>query len=112
VPVCAKRRDATMKKLCTTANIIEAQLLADLLKQDGIEVRVFNQYALGAMGEIPFTHTYPELWLVNDGDQPRAEAVLRAVQRAARLDSRKHCRGCGEELSADLLSCWNCGAHQ
>jgi Putative prokaryotic signal transducing protein len=98
-----------MKKLCSTANIIEAQLLADLLKQDGIDVLVFNQYALGAMGEIPFTHTYPELWVVNDHD---LESVARALEHAARRDAHKSCRGCGEQLAADLLSCWNCGAHQ
>jgi hypothetical protein len=101
-----------MKKLCSTANIIEAQLLADLLKQDGIDVRVFNQYALGAMGEIPFTQTYPELWVVNDHDLGRAESVARAVEHAARANVHKLCRGCGEQLSVDLLSCWNCGAHQ
>ena len=92
--------------------MIEAQLLADLLKQDGIEVRVLNQYALGAMGEIPFTHTYPELWVVNDRDLGRASAVTQAAARALTNDAHKPCRGCGEQLLADLLSCWNCGAHQ
>jgi len=101
-----------MKKLCSTANIIEAQLLADLLKQDGIEVRVLNQYALGAMGEIPFTHTYPELWVVNDRDLGRASALTHAAARALANNAHKPCRGCGEQLAADLLSCWNCGAHQ
>lgn len=101
-----------MKKLCSTANIIEAQLLADLLKQDGIDVRVFNQYAVGALGEIPFTHTYPELWVVNDRDLSRANAVTSAAARALASDANKPCRGCGEPLAADLLSCWNCGAHQ
>jgi hypothetical protein len=101
-----------MKKLCSTANIIEAQLLADLLKQDGIDVRVFNQYALGAMGEIPFTHTYPELWVVNDHDLGRAAVVTNAAARSLMQDALKPCRCCGEQLQADLLSCWNCGAHQ
>lgn len=92
--------------------MVEAQLLVDLLQQEGIEVRVLNQYARGAMGEIPFTHAYPELWLLDERDRARAETVLRTLQSAPARGAPRPCRSCGEELAADLLSCWNCGAHQ
>jgi len=35
-----------------------------------------NEYLLGALGEIPFTECYPELWIPNDEDYPRAKEVL------------------------------------
>ena len=39
-----------------------------LLGQAGIEALVFNEHAQSALGEIPFTHASPELWVAEDRD--------------------------------------------
>lgn len=61
-----------MLRLGTAANLPEAHLLLHRLAQAGIEARVLNEHAQGGLGEIPFTHAYPEIWIMEAADAARA----------------------------------------
>ncbi|MFO1320176.1 MAG: DUF2007 domain-containing protein [Burkholderiales bacterium] len=98
-----------MLRLCTTANLPEAHLLRDLLGQAGIEALVFNEHAQSALGEIPFTHASPELWVAEDRDLSRARDVVRAF-RSAPAPRERRCAACGEANPATFDLCWSCGA--
>jgi len=67
-----------MLRLCTAANLPEAYLLLHRLAQAGIEARVLNEHAQGGLGEIPFTHAYPEIWIMEAADEERARRRRRA----------------------------------
>lgn len=55
-------------------NILEAHIIAGLLKSEGIDSHVGGHYLQGAVGDLPatdFAHIF-----VDDADQARAEALI------------------------------------
>ncbi len=107
--VCPPPSRARVKRLYCAANFTEAHLLRQLLAQQGIAIRVFNENAQSALGEIPFTHAYPELWLEHERDEARARALLRDYERGAATQPRP-CSVCQESNPANFDLCWQCGA--
>lgn len=97
-----------MLRLYTAADLPEAHLVAQLLERAGIAARVFNEHAQGGLGEIPFTHAWPEVWLLEDADAPRAQRALDAWRKAPRSAPRR-CVGCGEDNPDTFETCWRCG---
>ena len=67
-----------MKRLFTFNVGENAQLglLKDLVETAFIPCMTRNDYLSAATGGIPFTECYPELWILNDEDYPRAKEVL------------------------------------
>ncbi len=98
-----------MYRFCTAANLPEAYLLRGLLAQAGIAARVFNEHAQGGVGEIPFTHAWPEIWLEDERDLPGAEKVLAAYERGDNGAPRR-CPSCGEQNPGTFDLCWHCGS--
>ena len=79
-----------MFRLCTAANLPEAHLLLHRLAQAGIEARVLNEHAQGGLGEIPFTHAYPEIWIMEPADEERRD---RSWSNSSRPPPRRTRRG-------------------
>ena len=98
-----------MRKVYSAATLPDAHLIAALLAQEGIEARVFNENAQGGLGEIPFIHAWPEVWVVDERQAERARELIHALERT---DTRTQvaCRACGEANPANFQLCWNCGA--
>jgi len=98
-----------MKRVYTASDLIDAQLLADSLAQERIGTHLFNASSVGAMGDIPFTNTWPEVWIVDERDSERAAALVQAhaARRVARGSVR--CNACGEDNPSNFDSCWSCG---
>lgn len=91
------------------ANLLEAHMLRDLLEQAGIKTHVFNENAQGGVGEIPFTHTYPELWLEDEHQLDRARQIIMDFESPATETSSRQCGHCGELNPGGFQLCWNCG---
>jgi hypothetical protein len=99
-----------MKKIYSAANLMEAQIMLDLLGHVGIQARLFNENAQGGLGEIPFTHAYPEVWLVNEGDLERGQAVVSKYENLPVETGVVVCLACGEENPRNFQLCWHCSA--
>ena len=84
-------------------------MLRDLLEQAGIKNHIFNENAQGGVGEIPFTHTYPEIWLVNKDDLKRAKEIIRDYETPSAESANQQCKHCGEINPGSFHICWNCG---
>ncbi|MBC7779002.1 MAG: DUF2007 domain-containing protein [Proteobacteria bacterium] len=99
-----------MKRVYSASDLIDARLLADSLAEARIETHLFNANAVGAMGDIPFASTWPEVWIADERDSVRAETIVRA--HAARPSARGtvRCAGCGEDNPSNFDTCWNCAA--
>lgn len=95
-------------KLYTAADLPDAYIVLNLLTQAHIEVRVFNENAQGGLGEIPFTHAYPEVWLLDEADMERANKVIENYE-SSEVEGDVYCTGCHEENPANFQYCWNCG---
>ncbi len=98
-----------MKRIYAAADLIEAQLLKDMLKESAIATEIFNQNARGGTGEIPFTHAYPELWLLDENDENRARDLIREYENSPTPSGVTVCGKCQEENPRNFASCWQCG---
>lgn len=96
-----------MQRLYVAADLPEAHLVVQLLERAGIPAQVFNEHAQGGLGEIPFTHAWPEVWLLEDADAPCAQRALDAWRRVPRMPSWC-CRECGEDNPGTFETCWRC----
>ncbi len=99
-----------MQRIYRAANLPEAYLLLHRLQDAGIDARVLNEHAQGGLGEIPFTHAYPEVWLVEPGDAERARSIVVGFERRESSAAPVVCRDCGEENPGGFEICWRCGA--
>lgn len=99
-----------MKKVYSAANLPDAHLLSHMLDDAGIEHHIFNENLQGGVGELPFTHTYPEIWIVRESDFERARQVISLFERPDdSSDETVKCAACGEENPGSFEICWQCG---
>ncbi len=98
-----------MLRLYSAANLPEAHLLRQLLAQAGIEAHVFNENAQSGMGEIPFTHAWPEVWLAEATDATRAREIVQSFERPAAPRADVFCATCRERNPGNFELCWSCG---
>lgn len=96
-----------MRRLTSLPTLIDAQLASDLLASTGIRNHLFNVNAVGALGEVPFAQSWPELWIDDDALLERARMLLDAARTGAR--GERICPRCRETNPDDYLSCWACG---
>ncbi len=97
-----------MKKVYTHQNPMIVGNARGLLEAAGIEVVLRNEYAQGASGELAVFETWPELWVVEERDYPRAVALLQGL-RAGSAEPDWVCGACGETNPDSFETCWHCG---
>jgi hypothetical protein len=98
-----------MVKFYAAANLQEAQILSGMLAHAGIESQIFNQHSQGALGEIPFGETYPEIWLADECDLGLAQKLLNVYEQPVDATQERTCGHCGESNPANFSLCWHCG---
>lgn len=100
-----------MKRIYQAGNLQDAYILSNLLSAAGIDHHIFNSYQQGGVGELPFTHTYPEIWLVNENDDLKASEIIREFETpSASEPPERLCPQCGEANPATFQICWHCGS--
>jgi hypothetical protein len=99
-----------MQRLCTASSLQEAELIVDTLARAGIEARVLNELAAGMVGQIPFSQSLPEIWVLADelDSAGRVLEEFRRRQREGQVEGNIRCTTCGEESPANFELCWNC----
>jgi hypothetical protein len=98
-----------MKRVYCAANLPDAHLMLHLLVSEGIAARVFNENLQGGLGDIPFTHTYPEVWVDDERDFQRARELIKARELTSADSRTVACAKCGEDNPRNFQLCWNCG---
>jgi len=98
-----------MKKLYSANNLMEAQIVLDILEHALIPAQLFNQHAQGGIGDIPFTHAYPEVWVIRDDDYERGRKIVQQYEAIPQTHKTVNCPACGEENPANFQLCWQCG---
>lgn len=100
-----------MKKIHESNDISELDLLKSVLEQAGILCEIQNAYLSSLAGAVPFGDCAASLWIVDDGDLPRAEALLAEARTPDENPALPWiCPDCDETVDAELAVCWNCGA--
>ena len=99
-----------MKKVFTSQDLVEVEMLKEGLEDAGIPCTIKNQRTAGLAGVVPFTEVFPELWVLNDEDYDRAKELLEVPKTG--IDATQTawtCSGCGETHSNEFMACWKCG---
>lgn len=99
-----------MKTVYPARDEMEAHFVRSLLESQGIVATVQGGTLSAARGELPLTpDTLPSVW-VNDEDESRALAIVRAfVQQTPSSAPPWTCPQCGESVESQFTQCWNCG---
>ncbi|MGD8476308.1 MAG: DUF2007 domain-containing protein [Burkholderiales bacterium] len=98
-----------MRRIYSAATLPDAHLVAGLLAHAGIAAKVFNENAQGGVGEIPFTHAWPEVWIEDERDIARALEIIRRFEHGG-SNAQVACNACGELNPDNFEICWNCQA--
>ena len=97
-----------MKRVFTSHDPMLAGYLRAVLEEQGIGSFVKNEYLLGGAGELPPTECWPEVWVVDDGDEERARALIGEAEPAGQKGEAWRCPGCGEWIEPEFGACWRC----
>lgn len=100
-----------MKLVYTHENRFLVGNAHNILTQAGIRVVWKNEFASGGIGELSAFDAWPELWVVDDTDQPQATAILKNMLTAADAPEWV-CQKCNENNDAAFEVCWNCQAEK
>lgn len=98
-----------MQRLYEAIDRIEAQMLADLLRSQGIEATILGDYLSGAAGELPALQ-FPVVWILDGAQVGRARQLLRHfLERGVKCNGTAWCcPHCGEWSDPGFEICWNC----
>src|SRR4029078_2219090 len=96
-----------MERFYTALNRFDAYLLLHRLQHAGISAHVFNEHDSVIVAEVPPDIAQPQVWLANERDRPRAEAVLAALARERGQSGSVFCRACHEENTDNFTLCWH-----
>ena len=100
-----------MKLVYTNENRLLVGNAKNLLEAESIDVFLKNEFAQSGIGETSPIDTWPELWVLNDGDYDRAVTIL---ENSLSAESAPEwvCEKCGETNDASFEVCWNCQAER
>ena len=102
-----------MLKLYVSNSLIEVETRKEILDQEGILSMIKNQRGSSLAGEVPFAEVFPELWVINDEDYPKAKEVLDNWSKLSpEASSNWTCSGCGEQHTGEFTTCWKCGGER
>ena len=96
-----------MIRIYSHPNIAMVAIARDTLRQAGLDCELRNTWASGASGELGFTDSWPELWLVRGADRASALALL--DRQRQRESKHWQCRHCGDDNDGSFEICWRCG---
>ena len=100
-----------MRKVYTSDNSAIIGHLRQVLESHAIPCIVRNDFLLGGAGELPVNETWPEIWVIDDGDFDRARALVEAVVATEHASQPPwRCASCGEQMEGQFTDCWRCGA--
>jgi hypothetical protein len=97
-----------MRKVHTAESTIEIAHLRNVLESEGIACIVRNDRLGGVVGEIPFVECWPELWIVEHGQELRARGLIEQALRPRPAGQPWVCAACGERIDAAFTECWRC----
>lgn len=102
-----KEGDHGMKKLLSNENPFILANTKELLAQSGIDCSIRNEFIGGASGELPHFELWPEIWVLQDEDLERAQAIVEEISDNSRIEEWT-CNFCQENNADSFEYCWNC----
>jgi len=98
-----------MIRIYLAQDIQQANLILHLLEHHNINVKILNQYTQGALGELPFTQAYPEIW-VEEKHGDSAKKLIKNFEKLPLNNNTVFCCNCNEVNPENFETCWSCGS--
>lgn len=102
-----------MKQIFQAHDVTEAHLVKGLLESHGLSAVVRGEALSGVAGEVPFVDVWPTVWVLDDGREGEARAVVKEYERGpaqpVALGVGWLCPKCGQDLDPQFTACWACG---
>lgn len=103
-----------MIKLFTSYDSFLVQSVRSELDALAIPYMVKNEFAGGAIGELPWQEAQQELWLLDEGWADKAHRVVDALVSNRKGAEKREatewvCATCDENNGPAFDSCWHCG---
>jgi hypothetical protein len=95
-----------MKMVYCNENHFIVNNVKNLIEAQGIRSFIKNEFSQGAVGEISAFDAWPEVWVFDDADSERAEAIAQAAQCSSGADWV--CKKCAEKNDPSFETCWHC----
>lgn len=100
-----------MHKVYSCSSLIELSAFKFALEAQGIKYLIKNEFSQGAVGEIPHTESWPQIWVINEEDVDRAECLCAEVEAKQKESAPDwHCGHCNEINASSFEYCWQCQA--
>jgi hypothetical protein len=105
-----------VKQVFTARDVTEAHFVRGLLESHGLIVTVRGEKLWGVRGEVPFVDAWPTVWVLDDGREGQARAVVQQYEAGRAMPSASvsawRCAKCSQELEPQFTACWNCGTER
>lgn len=105
-----------MKKIYSSQDLSEIEILRGLLSDEGIETKVLNEDVGEVAGVVPFDKAMPEVWVINDEDEEKALEIVERMDSGEALESLGgepwKCPRCNETVEGQFTKCWKCGTRR
>ncbi len=105
-----------MKKVFVDEMISWVVQAKNVLEEADIPCFIKNEFSGNLAGEVPFTETWPELWIHRDGDFAEAKSLLLPLRASRTAEEQQPteqsdwtCGRCGEHNEGNFALCWSCG---
>jgi hypothetical protein len=96
-----------MKLVYRADNLPLANLLADRLRDAGVLSHILNTNAVGALGDVPFLDSQPQIWVANPHHAELARTIIQTYL-ATPEPAPWGCAACGESNPGSFDICWQC----
>lgn len=104
-----------MQRVYSNPDAAVAHLVRNALEGHGIEAVVRGDRLGPAVGEVPWTDAWAEVWVGDEGRLDEARAVIAeatADTGGAAEGAAWTCPACGEVGEPAFGACWKCGAER
>jgi Putative prokaryotic signal transducing protein len=98
-----------MKRVWSGSSLPDTAHFVNLLEHAGVACVIKNRELGGGLGDLPVLDCSPEIWVLDDGDADRAEALIRDSVQPAAAAASWCCPRCGEDNEPQFAACWSCG---
>ena len=99
-----------MKRVYTAETLVQVVHVQNLLAAHGIAAQLRNARLGGALGEIPFLETWPQLWVDDPLFDWASQVIERDLHQPATPGEPWTCPNCGERIEVQFTECWRCGS--
>lgn len=100
-----------MIKVYSSQNPMIIHHLKNLLGLEGVHAIVRNENLSTALGSIPATECWVELWILDENREAEARDIIRKEVQSdeSAIQWSWRCSRCGEDIEGQFTDCWKCG---